>query len=141
MIYRFLKSAMAFKQESAEIVDDNLVLHLTKQQQEEIISYYDNGLENFGKVDGVELLSNNSGFVITGDKKTVADIIGHDFTVGVFSECAFRQLFGGVDCDDIAVSIKVVDINSQKTLYEAAWPQETIELGVQDWDFSENSRE
>ena len=58
-----------------------------------------------------------------------------------FSECAFRQLFGGVDCDDIAVSIKVVDINSRKTLYEASWPQETIELGVQDWDFSENSRE
>ena len=126
--------------ESIKQVGDHFALSLTKLQEEQILSYYENSADTFGALDGVEVLPDYKGFVITGDKSKAADIIANGITFGMFRDCAFRQLFGGVDCDDISVSIKVVDINSQKTLYEASWPQEPIELGVEDWDFSEESQ-
>ena len=127
-------------QSSAKASGDTLILRLTESQKSDILAYYENSADKFGKKEGVEALPEYKGYIITGDRELVADIIGNKITFGLFRDCAFRQLFGGVDCDDISVSIKVVDINSQKTLYEASWPQETIELGVEDWDFSEESQ-
>ena len=116
----------------------NLVLHLTKEQEEAFLQSRDSQIEELKQINGIYVSDDYSLLTITGNRQEVADIIGNKLPLLTIFDLANRQLIiNKVNPEEIAVEVKVIDKNTGDCLYSAIWPREGVRLSVKDWQFSE----
>ena len=114
----------------------NLILKLNDNEEEKILTYYDNDLDKLDSLPQVQILEQYKVLKITGNKASVSDIIANQFGLLTIDEMAIRQLFSGVSSNNVSVTLVVEEEDTNIIVYEATWPKEDINLSVNNWKFS-----
>lgn len=114
----------------------NLVLSLTKEQENAMLEYEDANLEYADNLPGVEIADDYTSITITGDKPHIEKILFEELSVLFSNDMSNRQLFSGKDPSTISVTVTIIEESTNKVLYKAVWPNEPIKLSTKDWQFS-----
>ena len=136
--YDYYDSCEDFRNHAQINEKGNLVLRLTKKQEEVFLQYYDSQLDDFKQVQGVNISNDYTLISIKGNREEVAEIIANKMSFYTVFDLANRQLIiNKTDPDKIVVEVKVIDENTGNCVYNAVWPQEAINFSVKDWQFVE----
>lgn len=116
-------------------VDDygNLVLRLTKEQENVLIDTCNKSIES-AKKSGIEISKDLHCFTISGSPSEIENKI-KQLPIYLIREMAIRQLLSNNAPSTISIECVVKDKESGKVVYNAIWPQESIDLDYNSFDF------
>ena len=110
----------------------NLVLKLTKSQENALLKAEDSNIEKTKKNPGIIILDDYSEIIVTGDREQIADILWNEFDILTITDMANRQLFSGKNPSEISIKVTVIESISNEILYTANWPSEPINFSFID---------
>ncbi len=134
--YDFYDTCEDFRKHAKINKKGNLVLRLTKEQEEAFLQSCDSDLEEFERIKGVHISNDYTLLLVSGNKEEVTDIIANQMPLYAVFDMANRQLvIKKINPEEITVEFRVVDENTGLCVYNAIWPQDSVSLSPKEWDF------
>ena len=130
--YSWYNSCEDFRKHAEIDENGNLILHLTKEQEEAHLQTYNSAVERFKNTHGVDVAEDYSSFTITGTEEEVSHILTYYFPITLMFEMKYRQLYSGKSPETITIMINLVNKETGETEYSATWPQEPIKFNFDD---------
>lgn len=136
--YDYYDECEDFRERAKINENGNLVVKLSKEQEEVFLKSCDSQFEELKKIDGVYISDDYDLLTITGNREEVAEIIANELSVLTVFDLANHQLIvNKINPEEIFVEFRIIDDNTGKAVYSAIWPKEDIRLSVKEWQFSE----
>lgn len=136
--YDYYETCEDFRERAKINKAGNLVLRLSKEQEDAFLKSCDSQIEELKKIKGVYISDNYELLSITGNKKEVAEIIANEMScLTVFDLANHQLIIDKITPKEIFVEVKVIDENTGECVYNAIWPKEEIRFSVKEWQFSE----
>lgn len=136
--YDYYETCEDFRERAEINKDGNLVLRLSKEQEDAFLKSCDSQIEEIKKIKGVYISDDYKLLSITGDKNEVAEIIANKIPIlTVFDLANHQLLITKINPEEIVVEVRVIDENTGNCVYNAIWPKEEIRFSVKEWQFSE----
>lgn len=121
----FYKDCEDFR-EQAYLESDVLLLFLTDKQKAAWLQYFDSGIDDFAKQEGVTLAKDYSKITIIKPTSEDDEFLYDKLPILAPHEMVLRQILSGKDASVLSAEVEIIAEKGNEVLYSAKWPYEEL---------------